>query len=77
MEKIRNLPSEIQWKIIKFMRHPLAEMVLDAQVDHTLELADLDSLIDAHLDTIPTELIEEREQIKTLLGYLRSKLVKW
>ena len=26
MEKIENLPSEIQWKIIKFMRHPVAEI---------------------------------------------------
>ena len=31
---MENLPIEIQWNIIKFMRHPVAEMFMFAKEEH-------------------------------------------
>ncbi len=40
MEIIANLPIEIQWKIFKFMRHPVADVFMNAeQVKKAIELA--------------------------------------
>ena len=37
---METLPSEIQWKIIKFMRHPVADAFLNSeQVKEAMELA--------------------------------------
>ena len=37
---MENLPSEIQWNIIKYMRHPVADAFLNAeQVKEAMELA--------------------------------------
>ena len=33
---MENVPSEIQWNIIKCMRHPVAEMFMDASADMSL-----------------------------------------
>ncbi len=32
---MENIPNEIQWNIIKFMRHPVAEIFMDAKGDIT------------------------------------------
>ena len=40
---MENLPSEIQWQIMKFLRHPMAEAFMNAeQVKEAMELANYD-----------------------------------
>ena len=46
MEKIENLPSEIQWNIIKFMKHPCVDMISEAQSQYKAYLR----LMEYHLD---------------------------
>ena len=40
---MENLPSEIQWQIMKFIRHPMAEAFVNAeQVKEAIEFANHD-----------------------------------
>ena len=72
MEKIENLPSEIQWKIIKFMRHPCVDMISEAQSQYKAYLTKLEYHLDGWRPCPPTEYLKEYEEM-TLLKYLKKE----
>ena len=62
---MENLPSEIQWQIIKFLRHPMAQAFMNAEpVKEAMELANYD--IDHNYWD------DEQEQERWRVGLLRE-----
>ena len=62
---MENLPSEIQWQIMKFLRHPMAEAFMNAeQVKESIEFANYD--IDHNYWD------DEQEQERWRVGFFRE-----
>ena len=65
-----NLPSEIQWNIIKFMRHPVVEMLEEAEAKYEKHLRQMEYHLDGWRPCPPTENLREYEEM-TFIKYLK------
>ena len=75
MENIINLPSEIQWNIIKFMRHPVVEMLAEAEAKYEKHLRQMEYHLDGWRPCPPTENRRAYDEM-TFLKYLKYELKK-
>ncbi len=67
---MENLPSEIQWNIIKFMRHPMVEMLEIAKAEYREHLRLMEYHLDGWRPCPPTENLREYEEM-TFIKYLK------
>ncbi len=69
---MENLPSEIQWNIIKFMRHPMVEMLEFAKSEYQKHLRLMEYHLDSWRPCPPTDNLREYEEM-TFIKYLKHE----
>ena len=72
---MENLPSEIQWNIIKFMRHPMVEMLEFAKAEYREHLRMMEYHLDGWRPCPPTDNLREYEEM-TFIKYLKYEQTK-
>ena len=74
---MESLPSEIEWNIMKYIRHPTANMIIRANSEYQDYLKWFENLLDNLMDQYPNyearfEAIKEYEEM-TLITYLSNE----
>ena len=59
---MENLPSEIQWNVIKYMRHPVADIVI-ANKEYQAYLRKLEYALDGWRPCPPSYLLKQYEEL--------------
>jgi hypothetical protein len=72
MNSLDQLPDELKWSVIKFMKHPTVDMIHEAERDYKAHLRGMERQLDSYWETPPFALIEAYEEI-TLLKYLKQE----
>ena len=72
MNSLDQLPDELKWYVIKFMKHPTVDMIHEAERDYKAHLRGMERQLDSYWETPPFALIEAYEEI-TLLKYLKQE----
>ena len=68
-----NLPIEIQWNIIKFMRHPTAEMLEGAKAEYKAHITRMEYELDGWRPGPPWYLVDAYHEM-TFEKYLRIEM---
>ena len=72
---METLPSEIQWNIIKFMWHPVVEMLEGARAEYRGHLRLMEYHLDGWRPCPPTENLRKYEEM-TFIKYLKYEQTK-